>query len=527
MQLPSFSQLLSEGDKSVFEPTVPSLIKESAFFVNTVGMREAPERLILELFREVFFKSVHHEGTIGARELLPQPEQSKAEQALLHIDRGRTKKKSRQAVEVSSYHGPLYPEIARNAWLRKKTDRVIKFQLLEGPFAQYLKDNKLDTKAFSEQAVKALAGKPRLGGNGSDVFKEMLAEIPIDRAEAGMREEQDAIGELANLLGNSRKDVLDLDQPDELAIRITQDFQHLCRLEGCVPRLLWIELLKSFLRTALPAWLLGHMRLTVCLRDWALAAFGGKVATHEDVLASITNRWQGIFHPTQTGSNEIPIHIERYIKARVELSILIYLMRHALGSDTASKPLAVSRSDKDHISIDDWLVKCKLAGESLGLSSKTSDEVRTEIITYAQHFGAWLNPAANGQGKNIEEFLRIFLRLSAGDNDTGYLLSATRTGGFKGAVVFPGPAILRLMLYLAALEKMSVKAQSRGKLVLADLEAHFAKYGVDFASSVGARPKLISELSQLGLLKGSPDAGDSAELIVPENVELAVSGYCQ
>lgn len=84
------------------------------------------------------------------------------------------------------------------------------------------------------------------------------------------------------------------------------------------------------------------------------------------------------------------------------------------------------------------------------------------------------------------------------DEDDGYLLTGTNKGGFQRVVVFPGPAMLKTMLYLVAARKMTGPTKSRGKVVLSDLELHFAEYGVDFASSVGARPQLISELSRLG-----------------------------
>jgi hypothetical protein len=77
-------------------------------------------------------------------------------------------------------------------------------------------------------------------------------------------------------------------------------------------------------------------------------------------------------------------------------------------------------------------------------------------------------------------------------------------------------------LLLAALDKGRKHQAQRGKLVLADLESHFHAYGLEFAASAGARPRLIAELSRLGLLKGSPDAGEYTELLVP--IEIGRSG---
>jgi hypothetical protein len=107
------------------------------------------------------------------------------------------------------------------------------------------------------------------------------------------------------------------------------------------------------------------------------------------------------------------------------------------------------------------------------------------------------------------------LRLSKKDGDDGYILTSTPKGGFEKAVLFPGPAMLRMALVVCAARRTRSTVKSSGKLVLSDLERFFADYGIDFAASAGARPQLISELSRLGFLKGSPDAGDSAELVAP------------
>ncbi|RXZ38146.1 hypothetical protein D9O50_00940 [Oxalobacteraceae bacterium CAVE-383] len=346
-----------------------------------------------------------------------------------------------------------------------------------------------------------------------------MNRIQIDRTEAGLLDESQAIEKLADRFSAAKGSILDCGFPDQLAERLAKDFQNLCKLEGHVPRLLWIDLLKCFLRMALPTWLLAHMRLTVSLRDWTLTALGGIVTDDEKILHEIKNRWQGIFHPTQTGSNEISLHIERYVKARIELSLLTYWVRGILGPQSIDATLTVRSTGKDNLSISDWLTRCRQAGENIGLSGD-GQSIRTKVIPMAQAFGAWLNPSTKGQGKNIEEFLRILLRLPDSDEDDGYLLTGTKKGGFQRVVVFPGPAVLKTMLYLVAAEKMRGAIKTRGKLVLSDLENHFSKYGVDFASSVGARPQLISELSRLGFLKGSPDAGDSAELIVPDITEF-------
>jgi hypothetical protein len=75
--------------------------------------------------------------------------------------------------------------------------------------------------------------------------------------------------------------------------------------------------------------------------------------------------------------------------------------------------------------------------------------------------------------------------------------------------------LIKTVVYLAA----KVKAQNNpiGRLVLSDVENHFKIYGIEFGVAAGARPRLISELQDLGLLNGSPDAGDSVEVRSPFN----------
>jgi hypothetical protein len=512
MPLPSLEALLGK-DTSKHEPAVPALLKNSEFFPKSLGMRQVPELLIIELFREVCFHPHRPSHDNKARELAPSADSSKEEVALLFIARGRNKR-TKNIQKPKTYFGPLFPGLARNAWARKEAERVIASQFLERPLAQYVIDNNIDVHEFASDIVSALYGKTRSENGNCDIFTETLDKIDIDKTTVGLSDPEDATGRLKARLEGAREDILGGDSSDVLARSIGSDFHNLCKLAENMPRIMWMELLKSFLRLALPSWLLAHMRLTVLLRDWTLSAFGGTVVDDAMIEAGITSRGQGLFHPTQTGSNEVTLHIQNYVKARVELSLLTYLVRHALGEKSIEGTLTSTKNGKGRIPVSEWLVRCRNAGEFLGLNG-TPTEIRLLIIPFAQQWGAWLDPQENGQGKNIEEFLRILLRLSKADDDDGYILTSTAKGGFEKAVLFPGPAMLRAALVLASARKRGSLTKTQGKLVLSDLEGFFADYGVDFAASAGARPQLISELSRLGFLKGSPDAGDSAELVAP------------
>ena len=102
------------------------------------------------------------------------------------------------------------------------------------------------------------------------------------------------------------------------------------------------------------------------------------------------------------------------------------------------------------------------------------------------------------------------------DYSGGCLLVPEGRGAKRGFRVFPGQMLLKTMAYLAARGKWSSRQRGgAGKLVLQDVEEHFAKYGVDFSTAADARPLLMKELQAMGLLAGSADAGSSVAVACP------------
>jgi hypothetical protein len=123
---------------SAYEPKKHRFLEEGWLFVPTAGARVAPEILVLELFRDVFFDTFAREST--ARQLTPAAVEGsgalhRAEIAVTCALRGR-RKSSRQS-HRGDFYAPAYPCLARHAWLRRKSDRVVRDFLLAGPMAQY------------------------------------------------------------------------------------------------------------------------------------------------------------------------------------------------------------------------------------------------------------------------------------------------------------------------------------------------------------------------------------------------------
>ena len=124
------------------EPKVHPLIRGSFAFVPSAGMRLAPEVLVLELMREVFFEQ-HFGEPKGTQDLDPDKKNedgsrccSDRERAILHALRGRRRKNKNS--KSLSFFAPAYPQLARLGWLGKSRERVVNNFLLSGPIAQHL-----------------------------------------------------------------------------------------------------------------------------------------------------------------------------------------------------------------------------------------------------------------------------------------------------------------------------------------------------------------------------------------------------
>jgi hypothetical protein len=116
--------------------------------------------------------------------------------------------------------------------------------------------------------------------------------------------------------------------------------------------------------------------------------------------------------------------------------------------------------------------------------------------------------ATGGPAKGYCEYLLVLRKMEKGDEDGGYLVipSKIKNTGYK---IFPGNLMLKLVTYLAE------RKNPDKKLIFADVEDHFKRYGLDFGEKGEIRPKLIESLQDMGLLKGSPDAGDSVAVSNP------------
>jgi hypothetical protein len=269
-------------------------------------------------------------------------------------------------------------------------------------------------------------------------------------------------------------------------------------------------------------WLLAQMRITSFLHEWLIDAIdNGHIVSAADIERRISVRNRGLLHPTLTPTREVFERIEQYMKHRVELNILLYCLEGIRPDDIKGKSLDVRAGGSGKISVERLLEIAREASADLRASDRFKDvapglDIRRFLTREGELFPAWRNPLLKGQGKNIDEFLRVMYRAELGDEAGGYLLLPEGRGAGRGFRVFPGQLLLKTVTYLAARDKHSDgKRGGGGKLVLEDVENHFQQYGVDFSSAADARPLLMREMQAMGLLTGSPDAGSSVAVARP------------
>lgn len=516
---------LSGNNRNKREPEVHPLVKNSFVFVPTAGMRLAPEVLVLELMREIFFNNFSDEQK--ERRLVPDRVAS-GEMAVLHALRGRRKKAGNSKSE--DFFAPAYPVLAKGAWLRAREARVINNFLLEGPISRYLWSRGTDVaekqeeqNAIVRKICQALVGKNSCFHDAEwPRGKEILAVALGQEAfrNAPVLSEEDAINKLKD---KTRKGPAMRIEKDELSRRIFNDVRFICELEANLPRLQWIQVLMTFLRFALPAWLLAQMRITDFLHGWLLEAMDTDktIPGAPQIKQCIAERNRELLRPTRTATRELFECIDGYMKRRIELNILLYCVGEIQPGPLQEKRLCLGAGG-DCLEIEELLRIARATAEDIKQTNHFKDiaedspSMRAFLTRAGEQFSAWRNPRKYGQGKNIDEFFRVLYKAQSGDEAGGYLLAPEGRGASRGFKVFPGQLLLKTVTFLASRERVSSRQRGgTGRLVLQDVEDHFAEYGVDFSSAVDARPVLMKELQSMGLLTGSPDAGNSVAVACP------------
>ena len=89
---------------------------------------------------------------------------------------------------------------------------------------------------------------------------------------------------------------------------------------------------------------------------------------------------------------------------------------------------------------------CYLRRAPIGPRSLASQTLRRWLTREAEKYPAWRSPRTRGQGKNIDEFIRVLYRSTDDDSGSGLLIRCPRTT----TKIVPGHRLLQLFAFLAA-----------------------------------------------------------------------------
>lgn len=531
--MPSIKEILLEK-KAIERPrqfTVPAFYKKSFLFVRSTETVNTPGELIQELFRESFFEN-RFETKTKVR-LNPNGEEvlksnySKCssfkpygvqEQVALEIFRGRKMKGGKGEYSYL----PPYPSLARNAWNRENAGRQIKLQFLGGAIAQafesILNPSSRDEEVleFSTQLYKALAGT-----NKEEIIFKLISDyvscsVLDDNSEIIRKIKNDIIGEF------DAKDRLEADPAniyhlprefvaiDKLPSQILHDTRIILGLEKDIPRIEWINVLTTYIRIAIPSWVLSQAKNSIIFSKHMYKAIDDKRLVEEkELFNEFSTRNQRLFICSETvndGGNNL---IVEYTRSRIEVGILFHILEKMYPDKFLKKHLDIDMEGSSVLKVHDLL--SFLISEAKNIKSYLNIEqgtIEQAIKREAEYFNIWVNPINNkGIGKNMNYLLNGLKQMNSNDFDEGALLLPKIKGNIiLGYNVFPHPMLIKLFCFLA----QKSKNEKGETLVYKDLIDHFSIYGIDFTSSGQASNQLISELLRLGYLTSSKDAGYNA-----------------
>lgn len=489
-----------------------SAVRGSFIFNPTPGMTTTSEDLVVELYREIFFDQRHESGK--TKRVNPDEADDEKnvfelqEQFSIYMTRGRKKRNARTSAE--NFYTPLYPALARASWMRNKSERTIKEYFFRA-ISQHLHDSNSSQDFVEGNSINEVYDA--LVGERKENSRQDIAGLKFNKLQ-GCISEEDAKQRIIDLISHQTSGIFTLQgrMCDPLAKMIYQDFINLCKLESKIDRLQWMNLFKTFMRLTTSVWLLAQMQITIIFRDRLLSALtcDTDLTINDNELDKIIiGRSAGLLKPTLTPNNQIDEFIQKFVKARVEINILVALVEKYSKEDWSEKTIKLHSGSQSDLGILELLTAALKAKDAL--KSDLDDlSLEVRLTRHCESFPAWRQTVIPkvAPGKSIREHLLVLRKRPEGDEDGGYLVIPDKRRG-AGVIIFPGNIMLKLFTFFAY-------QQANGRqLIFSDVEDHFKKYGIDFGEKGEIRPKLIQSLQDMGLLNGSPDAGDSVAVENP------------
>ena len=449
------------------------------------------------------FQETKKPGTQDYKDVIDTDDVSNDERVLLWACRGRSRRGRRVG---GDYYTPAYIGLTRHFWLRNESDRAIRDYFLRGPLAPQeglVRISEADKKTI----VDALIGHRTAKDEDNCEGRELLSLIGInDRQDPDSKQ---ILRKLEEVWNEGPASAPLRSREDPLAEIIAQDFVEICRVEKFLPRREWLFLLLAFIRIATSMWLLAHLRITVLVRDWVLKACSKKNWPRiPDMSRALSSRYEGLLHPTSSPTREVFEILDDYMRARIELRVLVGQIDKERPGNLEGRRLTLDSEGANQLTLDDLLICARNINWDTVTGGAT---VRRWLTRECESWAAWRSPRNRGQGKNLREFIRVLYHFP--DDDSGSSL-LQRSRNPHTAKIVPGHRLLQLFAFLA--ERCKTRDRSKagqGKLVLWDIEEHMYRYGIDFRSGSCGRPLLVETLTEAGILVGSPDAGESAEVL--------------
>lgn len=516
------------------EPKVPGCIRSSGvLWVPAAAPRQAPEELLLELMRSVFFKVDEVPKSNPAQRLTPSSEGLTAvEKAAVRAFRGRQKKKATRAAKIEHYYAPAYPQLARASWLRPKDARVVVEFLfrtvLGGHLATFASpdDQAKVRDDLTGSTVRALLGDTGAEGSGA-------SEILADAVERSTVTEAKGLEILKELLGQDHfsesRRVGEAEDDgkhrrfggSEFTEAAFNDWRSLVKLEGALSRHHWLALVSCYLRLVIPMAALVQSRGVVLLDRWLCDVLRGEdVPAQEDIQTSFIHRGRGLLRPTRELCKDHLDAIAEYMRARVRLSVLLADLRDTgiLADEHLETTLVAKRAaGPQEQRIADLLGRvasgrstyARAARAELGVGD-VGDLAERRAARLCEEYSAWRKPLAVGPGKLLKWLMYPLYCVGQFDERGSHLMVQPR--GRAMFTIEPGPLVLQFMTLMRSIQMR--RSASRAP-VLRDVEEHMRAYGVDFAARPQGRTLLVSRMQHIGLLVGSADAGESARIRNP------------
>lgn len=333
----------------------------------------------------------------------------------------------------------------------------------------------------------------------------------------------------------------------------------LVEFEGKLPRILWTRWLTATLRLWLPLFFLKRCSVTTQAARVAKGVLATKnVATSSAISAELFGT-NGLLRGSKEWINQLSPIIQDYVRARLELSILLELCNlherlvaqgydprnaaHAANVDRELATYEVKSGNTNHepfpqgagicnkgklampgdpdsrwLSFDAWLAWIKDHVEALDALSRriAADDTRNLLERVYAFIRPAYEPLRSGFGKNGYEYVAFALgapRKTERDPEfpDEFNLIFRGEGGRRARHVMlqPGPELLALLVQLVSHQ---ARKQSRATAKLSDLLDLFDSLGIDFRSIPEDFDTLKSDLLKLGLLQSSADAAEAASL---------------